>query len=191
MGMAGVLDSARYRLFVAQAAGVSVENVEALVLGGHGGNFCCYDFDSAGKRANHLNNVEVRVFTFTATFLTAVLVLHADDMVPIRSCCRIAGMPVTKFLSEKVLDEIEIRTRKAGAEVVGLLGIGSAFVSPAWSALEMAESIIYDKKKILASCVLLEGVCIFCFVCVVGVGGKPRTVVRPTFVYNLLQANMA
>eukprot|EP00906_Rhabdomonas_costata_P012401 RCo017774 len=116
MGMAGVLDSARYRLFVAQAAGVSVENVEALVLGGHG-----------------------------------------DDMVPIRSACRIAGMPVEKFLSEKVLDEIETRTRKAGAEVVGLLGSGSAFVSPAWSALEMAEAIIYDKKKILASCVLLEG----------------------------------
>jgi malate dehydrogenase len=116
MGMAGVLDSARYRLFVAQAAGVSVENVEALVLGGHG-----------------------------------------DDMVPIRSCCRIAGMPVEKFLSDKVLTEIEVRTRKAGAEVVNLLGVGSAFVSPAWSALEMAEAIIYDKKKILASCVLLEG----------------------------------
>eukprot|EP00992_Anisonema_acinus_P013701 TRINITY_DN8883_c0_g1_i1.p1 TRINITY_DN8883_c0_g1~~TRINITY_DN8883_c0_g1_i1.p1 ORF type:complete len:331 (+),score=102.65 TRINITY_DN8883_c0_g1_i1:64-1056(+) len=116
LGMAGVLDSARYRLFIAQAAGVSVSNVEALVLGGHG-----------------------------------------DDMVPIRSCCRIAGMPVEKFLSSSELDAIETRTRKAGAEVVGLLGSGSAFVSPAWSALEMAESIIYDKKKILASCVLLEG----------------------------------
>ena len=81
----------------------------------------------------------------------------SDDMVPIRSCCRIACMPVEKFLSDKVLTDIETRTRKAGAEVVNLLGSGSAFVSPAWSALEMAEAIIYDKKKILASCVLLEG----------------------------------
>jgi len=116
LGMAGVLDSARYKLFIAQAAGVSVQNVEALVLGGHG-----------------------------------------DDMVPIRSCCRVAGMPVEKFIPSAELDKIETRTRKAGAEVVNLLGSGSAFVSPAWSALEMAEAIIYDKKKILACCVLLEG----------------------------------
>ena len=74
--------------------------------------------------------------------------------------CRIAR--ITKFLFEKILDEIEVRTRKAGAEVVNLLGVGSAFVSPAWSALEMAESIIYDKKKILASCVLLEGLWLLC-----------------------------
>jgi malate dehydrogenase len=116
VGMAGVLDSARYRYFVAEAAGVSVDNVEALVLGGHG-----------------------------------------DDMVPVRSCCRIAGMPVEKFLSKEKLDAIEARTRKAGGEVVGLLGFGSAFVSPALSALEMAESIIYDRKKILPCCVLLDG----------------------------------
>jgi malate dehydrogenase len=116
VGMAGVLDSARYRYFVAEAAGVSVENVEALVLGGHG-----------------------------------------DDMVPVRSCCRIAGMPVEKFLSKDKLDAIEARTRKAGGEVVGLLGFGSAFVSPALSALEMAEAIIFDRKKILPSCALLEG----------------------------------
>ncbi len=87
IGMAGVLDSARYRYFVAQAAGVSVENVEALVLGGHG-----------------------------------------DDMVPIRSCCRIAGMPASKFLDEKTLTDIETRTRKAGGEVISLIGVGSAFV---------------------------------------------------------------
>lgn len=116
VGMAGVLDSARYRYFVAEAAGVSVDNVEALVLGGHG-----------------------------------------DDMVPVRSCCRIAGMPVDKFLSKDKLEAIESRTRKAGGEVVGLLGFGSAFVSPALSALEMAEAIIFDRKKILPSCVLLEG----------------------------------
>ncbi len=116
VGMAGVLDSARYRYFVAEEAGVSVENVEALVLGGHG-----------------------------------------DDMLPIRSACRIAGMPVEKFVSREKLDAIEERTRKAGGEVVKLLGTGSAFVSPAWSALEMAEAIIFDKKKIMAASALLEG----------------------------------
>ena len=115
MGMAGVLDSARYRYFVALAAGVSVSNVEALVLGGHG-----------------------------------------DDMVPIRSCCRIAGMPVEKFVDEKTLAAIETRTRKAGGEIVGLIGV-SAFWSPAIAAIEMAEAIVYDKKKIIPSCVLLEG----------------------------------
>jgi malate dehydrogenase len=116
MGMAGALDSSRYRYFVAAEAGVSVENVSAMVLGGHG-----------------------------------------DDMLPIRSACRIAGMPVENFLSEDKLAAIEQRTRKAGGEVVGLLGSGSAFVSPAWGALEMIESIIYDKKKIVPCCVLLEG----------------------------------
>jgi malate dehydrogenase len=116
MGMAGVLDSGRYCAFVAEAAGVSVENVYALVLGGHG-----------------------------------------DDMVPIRSSCQIAGMPVTKFLDADTLAKIETRTRKAGGEVVGLLGFGSAFVSPAWAALEMAEAFIFDKKKILPVCAKLEG----------------------------------
>jgi malate dehydrogenase len=116
MGMAGALDSARYRYFVAAEAQVSVENVSALVLGGHG-----------------------------------------DDMVPIRSACRINGLPVEKFLAADKLDQIENRTRQAGGEVVKLLGSGSAFVSPAWGALEMVEAIVYDKKKIVACCVLLEG----------------------------------
>lgn len=116
VGMAGVLDSSRYRYFVAQAAGVSVDNVEALVLGGHG-----------------------------------------DDMVPIRSCTRIAGMPVEHFVPAAELEKLETRTRKAGGEVVGLLGFGSAFVSPAFSALEMAEAIIFDRKKILPACARLEG----------------------------------
>jgi len=116
VGMAGVLDSSRYRYFVAEAAGVSVENVEAMVLGGHG-----------------------------------------DTMVPVRSCCRIAGLPVEAFVPADKLEAIENRTRKAGGEVVGLLGFGSAFVSPAFSALEMAEAIIYDKKKIIPVCALLEG----------------------------------
>ena len=114
--MAGQLDSGRYRYFVAMEAGVSVENVEALVLGGHG-----------------------------------------DTMVPVRSACRIGGMPVEKFVAADKLEAIETRTRKAGGEVVNLLGSGSAFVSPAWAALEMAEAIIYDKNKIIATCALLEG----------------------------------
>jgi malate dehydrogenase len=93
-----------------------VENVEALVLGGHG-----------------------------------------DTMIPIRSACRIAGMPVEKFVAADALEAIENRTRKAGGEVVKLLGSGSAFVSPAWGALEMAEAIIFDKKKILAASAMLQG----------------------------------
>lgn len=116
MGMAGELDSGRYKYFIAQEAGVSVENVEAMVLGGHG-----------------------------------------DTMVPIRSACRVAGMPVEKFVSPERLGEIEARTRKAGGEVVNLLGSGSAFVSPAWAALEMAEAVIFDKKKIISTCALLNG----------------------------------
>jgi malate dehydrogenase len=64
---------------------------------------------------------------------------------------------VTKFLDEETLKKIETRTRKAGGEVVGLLGFGSAFVSPAWAVLEMAESIIFDKRKILPVCAKLEG----------------------------------
>ncbi len=116
MGMAGVLDSSRYKYFVAMEAGVSVENVEAMVLGGHG-----------------------------------------DDMLPIRSACRIAGIPVEKFITAEKLDAIEARTRQAGGEVVKLLGSGSAFVSPSWAALEMAEAIIFDKKKILPVCTLLKG----------------------------------
>ncbi len=116
MGMAGVLDSGRYCYFVAEAANVSVENVNAMVLGGHG-----------------------------------------DTMVPVRSSCQIAGIPVEKFLDNETLMAIETRTRKAGGEVVGLLGFGSAFVSPAWAALEMAEAIIYDKRKIMPVCAKLEG----------------------------------
>jgi malate dehydrogenase len=115
-GMAGQLDSGRYCYFVAEAANVSVENVTAMVLGGHG-----------------------------------------DDMVPVRSSCQIAGIPVGKFVDDETLAAIEARTRKAGGEVVGLLGFGSAFVSPAWAALEMAEAIIYDKRKIIPVCAKLEG----------------------------------
>jgi malate dehydrogenase len=116
MGMAGTLDSGRYEYFIAKEANISVENVVATVLGGHG-----------------------------------------DTMVPIRSATRVAGLPVEKFVAADKLDAIEDRTRKAGGEVVKLLGSGSAFVSPAWGALEMVEAIAFDKRKIVPVCALLEG----------------------------------
>ena len=116
MGMAGVLDSARYKYFVAKEANVSVENIEAVVLGGHG-----------------------------------------DTMVPIRSACRVYGLPVEQFVSKSALAKIEKRTRGAGGEVVKLLGSGSAFVSPAVSALDMVESIAYDKRKITPVAAYLNG----------------------------------
>jgi malate dehydrogenase len=116
MGMAGALDSGRYRHFIAWEAQVAVENVTAMVLGGHG-----------------------------------------DTMLPIRSACRVAGMPVEQFVSADKLEAIETRTRKAGGEVVKLLGSGSAFVSPAWGALDMVEAIAFDKRKIIPTCALLDG----------------------------------
>jgi malate dehydrogenase len=116
VGMAGVLDSTRFRSFVAWELGVSVQDVSALVLGGHG-----------------------------------------DTMVPLVRYCTVAGVPVTQFLSGEKIDEIVARTKGAGGEVVALLKTGSAFVSPALSAIEMAESILLDKKRVLACACLCEG----------------------------------
>jgi malate dehydrogenase len=116
VGMAGVLDSARLRAFVAWELGVSVEDVTALVLGGHG-----------------------------------------DTMVPLLRYAQVGGIPVTQLLSAEQLAKIAKRTQGAGGEVVGLLKTGSAFVSPALSALEMAEAILFDKKRVLACACLLEG----------------------------------
>jgi malate dehydrogenase len=116
VGMAGVLDSARLRAFVAWELGVSVQDVTALVLGGHG-----------------------------------------DTMVPLVRYCTVAGIPVAKLLAQDKLDAIVERTKNAGGEVVALLKTGSAFVSPALSALEMAESILKDKKRVLACACYLEG----------------------------------
>jgi malate dehydrogenase len=116
MGMAGILDSARFRAFVAWELGVSVEDVTALVLGGHG-----------------------------------------DTMVPLTRYCTVAGVPVAQLLSQEKIDAIVKRTKGAGGEVVGLLKTGSAFVSPALSAIEMAEAILKDKKRVLACAALLEG----------------------------------
>jgi malate dehydrogenase len=116
VGMAGVLDSARFRAFVAWELGVSVEDVTALVLGGHG-----------------------------------------DTMVPLVRYCTVAGIPITKLLSREKIDAIVERTKGAGGEVVALLKTGSAFVSPALSAIQMAEAILKDKKRVLACACLLEG----------------------------------
>ena len=116
VGMAGVLDSARFRAFVAWELGVSVEDVTALVLGGHG-----------------------------------------DTMVPLVRYCTVAGIPVEQLIAKDRIDAIVERTKGAGGEVVGLLKTGSAFVSPALSAIEMAESILRDKKRVLACACLLEG----------------------------------
>jgi len=116
VGMAGVLDSARFRTFVALELGVSVQDVTALVLGGHG-----------------------------------------DTMVPLVRYCTVAGIPVAKLLAPGKIDAIVERTKSAGGEVVALLKTGSAFVSPAFSALEMAESILRDKKRVLACACYLEG----------------------------------
>lgn len=140
VGMAGVLDSARFRAFVAWELGVSVEDVTALVLGGHG-----------------------------------------DTMVPLVRYCTVAGIPVAKLISEERIDAIVERTKGAGGEVVGLLKTGSAFVSPALSAIEMAESILKDKKRVLACACLLEGEYgvdgLYVGVpCVLGAGGVERVI---------------
>ncbi len=105
VGMAGVLDSARFRAFVAWELGVSVQDVTALVLGGHG-----------------------------------------DTMVPLMRYCTVAGIPVTALLAQDRLAAIVERTKNAGGEVVALLKTGSAFVSPALSAIEMAEAILRTRS---------------------------------------------
>ena len=116
IGMAGVLDSTRFRSFVAWELGVSVRDVTALVLGGHG-----------------------------------------DTMVPLVRYCTVAGIPIDTMLSKERIDAIVERTKGAGGEVVALLKTGSAFVSPALSAIEMAESFLKDKKRVLACACLCEG----------------------------------
>jgi len=138
VGMAGVLDSARLRAFVAWELGVSVEDVTALVLGGHG-----------------------------------------DTMVPLTRYCTVAGIPVTSLIPADRLAAIVERTKGAGGEVVALLKTGSAFVSPALSAIEMAEAILKDKKRVLACACLLEGEYgvdgLYVGVpCVLGAGGVER-----------------
>jgi len=121
IGMAGVLDSARFRYFIADELKVSVEDVTAFVLGGHG-----------------------------------------DTMVPLTRYSTVAGVPLTDlvkmgWLTKERLDEIVQRTRDGGAEIVGLLKTGSAFYAPAMSAIEMAESYLKDKKRVLPCAAFLKG----------------------------------
>src|SRR4249919_3459365 len=121
VGMAGVLDSSRFRLFLAQEFGVSVEDVTAFVLGGHG-----------------------------------------DTMVPLVRYSTVAGIPLPDLIkmgwtTQEKLDKIVQRTRDGGAEIVGLLGNGSAFYAPAASAISMAESYLRDKKRVLPCAAMLNG----------------------------------
>jgi malate dehydrogenase len=116
VGMAGVLDSARFRAFIAMELNVSVENVHAFVLGGHG-----------------------------------------DTMVPISRYSTVAGIPITELIPPDRLAAMEKRTREGGAEIVSLLKTGSAYYAPASGAVEMAEAILKDKKKILPCAAYLHG----------------------------------
>jgi malate dehydrogenase len=116
IGMAGVLDSARFRAFIAMELDVSVENTHAFVLGGHG-----------------------------------------DTMVPLPRYSTVAGIPITELLPKDRIDAIVDRTANGGAEIVKLLKTGSAYYAPASAAVEMAEAILKDKKKILPCAAYLEG----------------------------------
>jgi malate dehydrogenase len=116
VGMAGILDTARYRTFIAEALGVSVESVMALVLGGHG-----------------------------------------DTMVPLVRLTSVAGIPLTELLDQATIDGLVQRTRDGGAEIVKYLKTGSAYYAPSAAAIEMVESILKDKKKVLPCAAYLEG----------------------------------
>jgi len=116
VGMAGVLDTARFRTFIAQELQVSVENVVAVVMGGHG-----------------------------------------DTMVPLVRLSNVAGIPLTELLSEEKLNALVTRTKNGGAEIGNFLKTGSAFYAPSAAAVEMAESILKDKKKVLPCAAYLDG----------------------------------
>ena len=116
IGQSGVLDTARFRTFVAQELNLSVKDVTGFVLGGHG-----------------------------------------DDMVPLVRYSYAGGIPLETLISAERLEEIVDRTRKGGAEIVNLLGNGSAYYAPAASLVEMAEAILKDQKRVLPSIAYLEG----------------------------------
>jgi malate dehydrogenase len=116
IGMAGILDSGRFKSFIAEELQVSVENMSCLVLGGHG-----------------------------------------DSMVPLVRFTTVASIPITELLSKERIDAIIQRTRDGGAEIVKLLKTGSAYYAPAAAAVEMAEAILKDKKKILPCAAFLQG----------------------------------
>ena len=116
IGMAGVLDSARFRTFLAMELDVSVEDVTAMVLGGHG-----------------------------------------DTMVPLSRYSTVNGIPIPELIPADRLAEIEKRTAGGGAEIVGLLKTGSAYYAPGTSVVQMVDSILLDKKRVLPTSVLLKG----------------------------------
>ncbi len=116
IGMAGVLDSARFRTFIAQDLGVSASDVSAFVLGGHG-----------------------------------------DTMVPLPRYSTVAGIPLPELMKPERIEELVQRTRTGGAEIVSLLQTGSAFYAPASSVFHMVDSILNDRKRVLACAVLLRG----------------------------------
>ena len=116
IGMAGVLDSARFRHFIAAELDVSVRDVRAFVLGGHG-----------------------------------------DTMVPLPRYSTVGGVPITELLSPERIEQLVNRTRNGGAEVVALLKTGSAFYAPAASTVEMVESILLDRRRILPCAAFLQG----------------------------------
>ena len=116
IGMAGVLDTARFRSFIALELDVSVEDVQAMVLGGHG-----------------------------------------DTMVPLVSYTSVSGIPVSHLIPQDRLDALIERTRNGGAEIVGYLKTGSAYYAPSAAAVQMAESIVRDKRRILPAAAYLQG----------------------------------
>ncbi len=116
LGMAGVLDTARYRSFLAQALDVSVEDIQAMVLGGHG-----------------------------------------DTMVPLVSYTTVAGIPITQLMDADEIEKHVQRARSGGAEIVAYLKTGSAYYAPSAAAVQMAEAIVKDKKRILPCSAWLEG----------------------------------
>ena len=116
IGMAGILDSGRFKSFIAEELQVSVENMSCLVLGGHG-----------------------------------------DNMVPLIRYTTVASIPITELLSKERIDAIIQRTRDGGGEIVKYLKTGSAYYAPSAAAVEMAEAILKDKKKILPCAAYLEG----------------------------------
>ena len=116
IGMAGVLDTARFRTFIAQELNVSVRDVQAYVLGGHG-----------------------------------------DTMIPLSRMCTVAGVPISELISAERIEQIVQRTRDGGAEIVKLLGTGSAYFAPSASVLQMVDSILLDKNMIMPCAVYLQG----------------------------------
>ncbi len=116
IGMAGVLDTARFRTFIAQELNVSVRDVQAYVLGGHG-----------------------------------------DTMIPLSRMCTVAGVPISQLISVQRIEQIVQRTRDGGAEIVKLLGMGSAYFAPSASVLQMVDSILLDKNMIMPCAVYLQG----------------------------------